>query len=62
MIEKWKTPVWPVTGREPRTVYVYLPAEAERDENGEIERVFFDFFGVFRKFAKIFFDFPDSSG
>ena len=31
MIEKWKIPVWPVTGREPRTVYVYLPAAAARD-------------------------------
>ena len=30
MIEKWKTPVWPVTGREPRTVYVYLPTKAAR--------------------------------
>ena len=50
MIEKWKTPVWPVTGREPRTVYVYLPPEAERDEDARFpvlymldgHNVFFD--------------------
>ena len=30
MIEKWKTPVWPVTGKKPRTVYVYLPTRKAR--------------------------------
>ena len=29
MIERWKTPVRPITGREPRTVYVYLPEAAQ---------------------------------
>lgn len=29
MIEKWGIPVTPVTGRQPRTVYVYVPQEAE---------------------------------
>ena len=33
MIEKWKIPVRPVTGRRPRTVYVYLPDQAQEDED-----------------------------
>ena len=31
MIEKWQLPVTPVTGREPRSVYVYLPWRAQRE-------------------------------
>ena len=31
MIETWAVPVQPVTGREPRKVYVYLPRAAEKD-------------------------------
>ena len=30
MIEKWGIPVTPVTGKAPRTVYVYLPRAAEK--------------------------------
>ena len=29
MIEKFTIPVTPLTGKEPRTVYVYLPAAAK---------------------------------
>ena len=32
MIEKWGIPVTPVTGKKPRTVYVYLPQAALEDE------------------------------
>ncbi len=31
MIETWETPVWPVTGREPRKIYVYLPTQTKRN-------------------------------
>ena len=50
LIEKWKTPVWPVTGRKPRTVYVYLPDAAMKNKNRRFpvlymfdgQNVFFD--------------------
>lgn len=48
LIEKWKTPVWQVTGRQPRTVYVYLPDGADEDERFPVlymfdgHNVFFD--------------------
>ena len=48
MIEKWKIPVRPVTGREPRTVYVYLPAAAARDGDGRFPVLYmFDGHNVF---------------
>ena len=31
MIEKWSTPVYPITGKRPRTIYTYIPDEAEED-------------------------------
>ena len=48
MIEKWKIPVQPVTGREPRTVYVYLPDRAAGPEGGRFPVLYmFDGHNVF---------------
>ena len=48
MIEQWKTPVWPVTGRAPRKVYVYVPDAAEEDEEARFPVLYmFDGHNVF---------------
>ena len=48
MIEKWKIPVRPVTGRKPRTVYVYLPDQAQEDEDARFPVLYmFDGHNVF---------------
>ena len=48
MIEKWGIPVTPITGKAPRTVYVYLPAEAERDPEARFPVLYmFDGHNVF---------------
>ena len=48
MIEKWKIPVRPVTGRRPRTVYVYLPDAAQEDEDARFPVLYmFDGHNVF---------------
>ncbi len=48
MIEKWGIPVAPVTGKKPRTVYVYLPPEAEEDEEARFPVLYmFDGHNVF---------------
>ena len=48
MIEKWKIPVRPVTGRRPRTVYVYLPDQAQEDEDARFPVLYmFDGHNVF---------------
>ncbi|MBO4886564.1 MAG: alpha/beta hydrolase [Clostridia bacterium] len=48
MIERWKTPVRPITGREPRTVYVYLPEAAENDPDARFPVLYmFDGHNVF---------------
>ncbi len=48
MIERWKIPVRPITGREPRTVYVYLPAAAEADPGARFPVLYmFDGHNVF---------------
>ena len=50
MIETWKIPVTPVTGREPRTVYVYLPTD-EAQQKAERFPVLYMFDG-----HNVFFD------
>ena len=48
MIERWKIPVRPVTGRAPRTVYVYLPEAAESDPDARFPVLYmFDGHNVF---------------
>lgn len=48
MIEKWGIPVWPVTGKKPRTVYVYLPEKAQRDPDARFPVLYmFDGHNVF---------------
>ena len=48
MIEKWGIPVTPVTGKKPRTVYVYLPREAEEDPDARFPVLYmFDGHNVF---------------
>ncbi len=48
MIEKWKIPVPPVCGRKQRTVYVYLPEEAEKDPDARFPVLYmFDGHNVF---------------
>ena len=48
MIEKWKIPVRPVTGRKPRTVYVYLPDQAQEDPEARFPVLYmFDGHNVF---------------
>ena len=48
MIEQWRIPVWPVTGKAPRKVYVYVPPEAGPDDRFPVlymfdgHNVFFD--------------------
>ncbi|MBQ9263698.1 MAG: alpha/beta hydrolase [Clostridia bacterium] len=48
MIEKWGIPVRPITGKEPRTVYVYLPPAAAEDPNARFPVLYmFDGHNVF---------------
>ena len=48
MIEKWGIPVTPVTGMQPRTVYVYLPRAAEEDPQARFPVLYmFDGHNVF---------------
>ena len=48
MIQKWGIPVRPITGRVPRTVYVYLPQEAEDDPQARFPVLYmFDGHNVF---------------
>ena len=48
MIEKWGIPVQPVTGRKPRTVYVYLPEQAQREPEARFPVLYmFDGHNVF---------------
>ena len=48
MIEKWGLPVTPVTGRQPRTVYVYLPEAAREDPDARFPVLYmFDGHNVF---------------
>lgn len=48
MIEKWGIPVTPVTGREPRTVYVYVPGAAQRNPDARFPVLYmFDGHNVF---------------
>ncbi len=48
MIETWKIPVRPISGRTPRTVYVYLPREAEEDPRARFPVLYmFDGHNVF---------------
>ena len=48
MIEKWGIPVTPVTGKKPRTVYVYLPEAAQEDPEARFPVLYmFDGHNVF---------------
>ena len=48
MIEKWAIPVTPVTGKQPRTVYVYLPDRAAEDPEARFPVLYmFDGHNVF---------------
>ncbi len=48
MIEKWTTPLPRLTGKEPRTVYVYVPDEAQEEENARYPVLYmFDGHNVF---------------
>ena len=48
MIEKWGIPVRPITGKAPRTVYVYLPPQAEEDPEARFPVLYmFDGHNVF---------------
>jgi predicted alpha/beta superfamily hydrolase len=48
MIETWKIPVRPISGRAPRKVYVYLPHEAEEDPEARFPVLYmFDGHNVF---------------
>lgn len=48
MIEKWSTPIPRITGKEPRTVYVYVPDEAEADPDARFPVLYmFDGHNVF---------------
>ena len=48
MIEKWGIPVTPVTGKQPRTVYVYLPDRADEDPEARFPVLYmFDGHNVF---------------
>lgn len=48
MIERWGLPVWPVTGKKPRTVYVYLPQQALEDPDARFPVLYmFDGHNVF---------------
>lgn len=48
MIEKWGIPVQPITGKKPRTVYVYLPPQAEEDPEARFPVLYmFDGHNVF---------------
>ena len=48
MIEKWGLPVWPVTGKAPRTVYVYLPEAAMQEPTARFPVLYmFDGHNVF---------------
>ena len=48
MIEKWGIPVQPISGKKPRTVYVYLPRQAEEDPDARFPVLYmFDGHNVF---------------
>ena len=48
MIEKWRIPVRPISGRAPRTVYVYLPRQAQEDPEARFPVLYmFDGHNVF---------------
>ena len=48
MIETWKIPVKPISGRTPRKVYVYLPHQAEEDPEARFPVLYmFDGHNVF---------------
>ena len=48
MIEKWGIPVTPVTGKKPRTVYVYIPDRAMKDPKARFPVLYmFDGHNVF---------------
>ncbi|MBR1584528.1 MAG: alpha/beta hydrolase [Clostridia bacterium] len=48
MIEKWGIPVRPITGKKPRTVYVYLPEQAQEDPDARFPVLYmFDGHNVF---------------
>ena len=48
MIETWGMPVWQVTGKQPRTVYVYVPDEAAEDPDARFPVLYmFDGHNVF---------------
>ena len=48
MIVKWGTPIRPISGKKPRTVYVYLPRQAEEDPEARFPVLYmFDGHNVF---------------
>jgi len=48
MIEKWGVPVRPISGRKPRTIYVYLPKRAAEDPQARFPVLYmFDGHNVF---------------
>ena len=48
MIEKWGIPVQPITGKKPRTVYVYVPDQAREDPEARFPALYmFDGHNVF---------------
>lgn len=48
MIEKWSLPIPRITGKEPRTIYVYVPEQALTDENARFPVLYmFDGHNVF---------------
>ena len=48
MIEKWGIPVQPITGKKPRTVYVYVPDRAKEDPGARFPVLYmFDGHNVF---------------
>jgi len=48
MIEKWSLPIPRITGKEPRTIYTYLPEEAEADPEARFPVLYmFDGHNVF---------------
>ena len=48
MIEKWGIPVQPITGKKPRTVYVYVPDQAREDPEARFPVLYmFDGHNVF---------------
>lgn len=48
MIEQWSTPVWPISGKKPRLVYVYVPEEARENPEARFPVLYmFDGHNVF---------------